>query len=663
MKKTSRRSLQRDRFVHVARLRRLLAAFTGAGDGDFDSLRIDIDGDTGKLLESDGEGNHAAVLWNAAGLVALEYVHDIPEAREDATPERHLQGVPIQLADLAEAAASFGPRIATSGAWALGDEGGGDWRDMRMLEPHTCPPEEAVEMLSSLGPKASALVVRAERATRSGGTYTMTEADADAVFGKKAPDPAHVAKAVKELERAGVLWPGGVARAKTVAAALANAPPKLTRSRGAFFAAPSAVSMMPPGSLQRDRFVEVARLRRLLEAFDGVHGGPLDELDVESDGETGTLVERGNAQIVVASWNDAGLVALAFDARSGKARGVKAAAGSKTTDVLERLPPSLADLAEAARSLGQGAPMDAVWALGNEGSRRCPLGIRRLECYTWPPDAVLTIACATTPRVAELVVRAERATRTGKYTMTDDDADAILAGRPRPHPANVTPAVRALERAGVLWPGIVERTQRAHDEAVAARALAEAPLQDALLRAAFEGDLPAVRAALESGAAIDCVTYDKMLEWNLVGATPLWLALRKGHFEIAEHLVRAGADVDRASQNGCHGAGKCVPLRVAAAFGHAGLVRLLLERGADILRDEWFWGILRAVADGRQWLGSTGQVGSSADYAEVIRLLLDAGAPLPNPRACHVLSEMVAAGGAPELAERLVPPPDRMLPG
>jgi hypothetical protein len=351
MKKTSRRSLLRDRFVHVARLRRLLAAFTGAGDGDFDSLRIDIDGDTGTLLESDGEGNHAAVLWNAAGLVALEYVHDIPEAREDVTPERHLQGVPRQLADLAEAAASFGPRIATSGAWALGDEGGGDWRDMRMLEPHTCPPEEAVEMLSPLGPKASALVVRAERATRSGGTYTMTEADADAVFGKKAPDPAHVAKAVKELERAGV------------------------------------------------------------------------------------------------------------------------------------------------------------------------------------------------------------------------------------------------------------------------------------------------------------------------GATPLWLALRKGHFEIAEHLVRAGADVDRASQNGCHGAGKCVPLRVAAAFGHAGLVRLLLERGADVLRDEWFWGILRAVADGRQWLGSTGQVGSFADYAEVIRLLLDAGTPLPNPRACHVLSEMVAAGGAPELAERLVPPPDRMLPG
>lgn len=663
MKKTSRRLLQRDRFVQVARLRRILTAFTGANDGDFDSLRIDIDGDTGRLVENDGEGNHAVVLWNAAGVVALEHVHDVPEAREDAAPERHLQGVPSQLADLVEAASSFGPRVATSGAWALGDEAGGDWRDMRMLEPHTLPPEEAVEVLSSLGSKARALVVRAEKATRSGGTYTMTEADSDAVFGKKAPEPAHVAKAVKELERAGVLWPRAVERAKAMAAALADAPPKATQSIGARFATPYSVSMMPRGSLQRDRFVEVARVRRLLEAFEGVHGGLMDELDVESHGETGRLVEKGNGQLVVALWNDTGLVALAFDARAAKTKGAKAAAASKPTDVLERLPPSLADLAEAARSLGQGPPTDAVWALGNEGSRPCPLGIRRLECYTWPADAFLGIACAMTPRVAELVVRVERATRAGTYTMTDDDNDAILVGRFQPHPANVAPAVRALERAGVLWPGMVERTQRAHDEKVAARALAEAPLQSALLRAAREGDFPAVRAALESGAVIDCVTYDKMFEVNIVGATPLWLALRNGHFEIAEHLVRAGADVHRASQNGCHGAGKCVPLRVAAAFGHAGLVRLLLERGADPLRDEWFWGILRAVAEGRRWLGSTGRVGSFADYAEVIRLLLDAGAPLPNPGACGVLSEMVATGGAPELAERLVPPPDRALPG
>ena len=54
MKKTSRRLLQRDRFVLVESLRRILTDFTGANDGDFDSLRIDIDRVHGRLVENDG---------------------------------------------------------------------------------------------------------------------------------------------------------------------------------------------------------------------------------------------------------------------------------------------------------------------------------------------------------------------------------------------------------------------------------------------------------------------------------------------------------------------------------------------------------------------------------------------------------------------------------
>jgi hypothetical protein len=463
---------------------------------------------------------------------------------------------------------------------------------------------------------------------------------------------------VTELERAGVLLPDAIERTKALAAALRDVPPK-HRSQTGFLATPMTQAMMPRGALGRDRFVEIARLRRLLDAFAGVHGGALDELDVETTGDTGKLVEPGKTQVCVGTWNATGLVAIVFDVRRPKTKKGKAAVDSAPTDVLDQLPAALADLAASAKPLCPGIPVDAVWAIGNDASRASPLGIRRLECFTWPGDAVVGVCCVMSPKLGELVLRVERATREATYTMTEEDASVVLANRPSPHPANVTAAVRALERAGVLWPGIIERVQRVHDEAIAERKLAEEPLQDALLRAALAGDLQAVRAALEAGAAIDCVTYDGMFEWNILGATPLWLAIRKGHFEIAEHLLRSGADVNRGSKDGCHGSGKCTPLRVAAAFGHPGLVRRLLERGADPLFEDWGWGVLTAVATGQHWLGRTGRTGTPTEYAAVIRLLLDAGAPLPNAADCDRLRQMVETGGAPDLASRLVPPPKR----
>src|SRR5688572_2849650 len=167
MKKTPRRSLQRDRFVYVARLRRIAAGFAGVRDGEFGSLRIEIDGDRGTLVEHDGEGNHALAFWNAAGVVALQFIHDIPEAHADASPEHHLNGVPAELAELAAAALSTKPRLATSGAWALGDEAGGEWREMNMLDLHMRPPDELVEMLSFGGDEETEILLRAEEATRT----------------------------------------------------------------------------------------------------------------------------------------------------------------------------------------------------------------------------------------------------------------------------------------------------------------------------------------------------------------------------------------------------------------------------------------------------------------------------------------------------------------
>ena len=58
--------------------------------------------------------------------------------------------------------------------------------------------------------------------------------------------------------------------------------------------------------------------------------------------------------------------------------------------------------------------------------------------------------------------------------------------------------------------------------------------------------------------------------------TPLLYASREGHAAIVAMLLERGADVRRAKRNGE------TPLLLAAEAGHAGIVRLLVSRGADV---------------------------------------------------------------------------------
>ncbi|MDX1577357.1 MAG: ankyrin repeat domain-containing protein [Gemmatimonadota bacterium] len=100
--------------------------------------------------------------------------------------------------------------------------------------------------------------------------------------------------------------------------------------------------------------------------------------------------------------------------------------------------------------------------------------------------------------------------------------------------------------------------------ALAAAAGPDAPVADA----AQEGDLEAVRALLREGADPNAAQGD--------GMTALHWAAMRGHAEMAEALLYAGAHTESTTRIGGY-----TPLHLAARYGRGALVTTLLEGGAD----------------------------------------------------------------------------------
>ena len=95
--------------------------------------------------------------------------------------------------------------------------------------------------------------------------------------------------------------------------------------------------------------------------------------------------------------------------------------------------------------------------------------------------------------------------------------------------------------------------------------------------AARKGETPTALAWLDGGGRVDA-TFEHTFGGGsrMSGTTLLMLAMSKGHEELAEALLRRGADVSLQSSSGW------TALTLAAVIGHEKLVELALRHGAEI---------------------------------------------------------------------------------
>jgi hypothetical protein len=89
-----------------------------------------------------------------------------------------------------------------------------------------------------------------------------------------------------------------------------------------------------------------------------------------------------------------------------------------------------------------------------------------------------------------------------------------------------------------------------------------------LYLASENGHVPVVQALLQAGADVNKAMDD--------GATPLSMASQNGHLPVVQALLQAGADVDKAKDTGA------TPLYFASGNGHVPVVQALLQGGADV---------------------------------------------------------------------------------
>ncbi len=134
----------------------------------------------------------------------------------------------------------------------------------------------------------------------------------------------------------------------------------------------------------------------------------------------------------------------------------------------------------------------------------------------------------------------------------------------------------------------------------------ENPIATDKLRVLFKSqnvpDINELRALIDDGADVNVnVIFKKIYVF-----TPLFLAAEAGYTEILAVLLKAGADVNFATDGD-------TPLMIAAENGHSEIVKLLLKTGADV--------------NASRETGSTPlYLASLNDHSEIVKLLLKAGA-------------------------------------
>jgi ankyrin repeat protein len=128
--------------------------------------------------------------------------------------------------------------------------------------------------------------------------------------------------------------------------------------------------------------------------------------------------------------------------------------------------------------------------------------------------------------------------------------------------------------------------------------------------AALGGVADTVRALVDAGLEVDAR--------DASGQTPLFCAAEKGHVDACRALLARGARAD-ASDFGDNGV---TPLRRAAACGHARVVELLVEAGADV---NWASATKNTALHDAAWNGNEKtvrallQLGAAVDARDKVR--------------------------------------------
>ena len=100
----------------------------------------------------------------------------------------------------------------------------------------------------------------------------------------------------------------------------------------------------------------------------------------------------------------------------------------------------------------------------------------------------------------------------------------------------------------------------------------------ALHVAAQRGHAALVKALIEAGADVNKPSSPNSVDGGTLfhNVTPVYLAAEKGHTHVVMELIMAGADVNQATSKGV------TPLYMAAQQGHEVCVASLIQAGADI---------------------------------------------------------------------------------
>lgn len=155
---------------------------------------------------------------------------------------------------------------------------------------------------------------------------------------------------------------------------------------------------------------------------------------------------------------------------------------------------------------------------------------------------------------------------------------------------------------------------------------------DRLVRAAEDGDASQVARLLDEGVPVDAPKKGGR------GLTALDIAVRRGHAEVVRVLIEAGADPHQA----VHDYGELTPLTSAASNGRTDMVAALLDAG------------VHPDTPARNGNALMFTVTSTAGRPEIVDLLLDHGSDIHLLTKGRTPLEWASAAGRPQMVQHLL---------